>query len=116
MGISAQDTKSLPSSPRCVLNIEYFEFLLNNHPNRLHVNYILDGLRAGFDIGFLGSSVTTHPKNLRSAYQFQPLLAAAIAKEIDRGHTVGPFDHPRFKSPIAPLLEQLKKTMDHVAW
>ena len=107
MGTSARVTNSLPSTPRCVLNIEYFEFLLSAHPNRFHVNYILDGLRTGFDIGFLGSSLNTQPKNLRSAHQFRPLLAAAIAKELDRGHTVGPFDQPPFPithcSPIGAV-------------
>ena len=91
----------------CVVNIEKFELLLADHPNRYHVDYILDGLRNGFDIGFLGTSRETNPKNLRSATQFQPLLAQAVAKEVQRGHTAGPFSAPPFPithcSPIGAV-------------
>ena len=93
----------LPTAPRCVINIEFFEFLLNSHPNRAHVNYVLDGLRAGFDIGFLGSSVATHPKNLRSAKQLEHLLSEAVAKEVQRGHTAGSFPEPFLVLLMCPL-------------
>ena len=98
----------LPSNTYpCVVNVNRFEFLLKNHPNRIHVEYILDGLRNGFDIGFLGSSIATQPKNLRSATQLQPLLAQAVEKEVKRGHTAGPFTTPPFSithcSPIGAV-------------
>ena len=71
------------------------------------MEYILDGLRNGFDIGFLGSSVATQPKNLRSATQLRPLLSQAVAKEVKRGHTAGPFCSPPFQpthcSPIGAV-------------
>ena len=71
------------------------------------MNYVLDGLRNGFDIGFLGSSHTTFPKNLRSATQFLPRLANAVRKEVERGHTAGPFKSPPFPithcSPIGAV-------------
>ena len=68
------------------------------------MNYVLDGLRAGFDIGFLGSSVATHPKNLRSAKQFEHLLSEAVAKEVQRGHTAGPFPEPPFGTThVSPI-------------
>ena len=47
----------LPAAPRCVIDISYFEFLLRSHPNQGHVQYVLDGLRAGFDIVVILSSV-----------------------------------------------------------
>jgi hypothetical protein len=91
----------------CVVHIDYFEFLLQGHPNRCHVNYILDGLRNGFDIGFLGSSTATQPKNLRSAQQFKAMLSEAVSKEVQRGHTAGPFSSPPFPishcSPIGAV-------------
>ena len=81
--------------------------MLKFHPNRIHVNYILDGLRSGFDIGFLGVSTNTSPKNLRSASQFKHLLTEAVAKEVKRGHTAGPFPYPPFPithcSPIGAV-------------
>ena len=92
---------------RCVVNIDYFEFLLQGHPNRYHVNYILDGLRNGFDIGYLGTSIATQPKNLRSAQRFYALLKEAVVKEVQRGHTAGPFSSPPFPithcSPIGAV-------------
>ena len=97
----------LPSQSRCVINVNKLEFLLSKYPNRYHVNYVLDGLRNGFDIGFLGSSHTTFPKNLRSATQFLPRLANAVRKEVERGHTAGPFKSPPFPithcSPIGAV-------------
>ena len=97
----------LPQLPRCVINIDVFEFLLREHPNRIYVNYILQGLRNGFDIGYLGSSTETLPKNLRSAQQFSEQLATAVSKEVERGHTAGPFTAPPFPvshcSPIGAV-------------
>ena len=90
-----------------MINVNYFELLLRSHSDRILVNYILDGLRAGFDIGYLGSSVASQPKNLRSAFQHRHLLATAVDKEVQRGHTAGPFSHPPFPithcSPIGAV-------------
>ena len=73
-----------------------FENLLQSHPNRYLVNYIVDGLRNGFDIGFRGDVTPTLPKNLKSAYQNKEGVQQAINKEIERGHTAGPFPNPPF--------------------
>ena len=79
-----------------MINVELFETLLQSHPNRHLVNYIVNGLKNGFDIGYTGPSIASRPKNLKSADENKPLIQQAINKEISRGHTAGPFPHPPF--------------------
>ena len=70
-----------------MINVELFETLLQSHPNRHLVNYIVNGLKNGFDIGYTGPSIASRPKNLKSADENKPLIQQAINKEISRGHT-----------------------------
>ena len=86
----------LPAAKPCNINIELFEQLLESHPNRFLVNYIVDGLRNGFDIGFQGQPSASLPKNLKSAEENKCAIQQAIDKEIRRGHTAGPFPSPPF--------------------
>jgi hypothetical protein len=86
----------LPTSKPCNINIDLFEFLLESHPNRFLVDYIVDGLRNGFDIGFQGEATPSLPNNLKSADQNKEAIQQAIDKEIQRGHTAGPFPKPPF--------------------
>ena len=74
----------MPTFKPCNINIDLFENLLQSHPNRFLVNYIIDGLRNGFDIGFSGDATPTLPKNLKSAYQNKEGVQQAINKEILR--------------------------------
>ena len=73
-----------------------FEELLREHPDRRLVDYIVDGLRNGFDIGFSGQGTESRPRNLKSALQNKDAVQQAINKEITRGHTAGPFPDPPF--------------------
>ena len=57
---------------------------------------MIDGLRNGFDIGFQGDVTPTLPKNLKSASENKEAIQAAIDKELQRGHTAGPFPTPPF--------------------
>ena len=80
------------------------------HPDRRLVNYIVDGLKNGFDIGFIGETSVTRPKNLRSADQNKSLIQDAINKEISRGHTAGPFPDPPFpQTHCSPIGSAPKK-------
>ena len=56
------------------------------------------GFRHGFDIGFRGTftEVDSRPRNLRSARENVDGVSEAIAKELRRGHTSGPFPFPPF--------------------
>ena len=87
-----------------------FESLLKDHPDQHLVNYVVDGLRNGFDIGFKGSLTETTPKNNLSALQNKLGVSLAIAKEVSRGHTAGPFPEPPFeKFHCSPIGASIKK-------
>ena len=70
----------LPLKKNCVINIDKFEELLLDHPNRVLVDYIVFGLRHGFDTGFRGGPSNTRPKNLKSAYENKAAIQDAINK------------------------------------
>ena len=76
--------------------IDRFEFYLQYYPCQDLVHYVCEGLRGGFDIGFLGTVADSRPPNLRSAVENPEAVTAAIFKEVQRGHTSGPFAVPPF--------------------
>ena len=68
------------------------------------VNYVLTGLRTGFDIGYNGLLNPIRRRNNRSALDNARGVSEAIFKEVQRGHTAGPFSSPPFKiNHISPL-------------
>ena len=89
----------LPSNVSTPVNVERLEFYLSGHPDRNLVAYIINGFHFGFDIGFRGNISTTRPRNLLSARTNPDPVSQAIAKELVRGHTSGPFIVP----PIQPF-------------
>ena len=100
------------------VNIKLFSLLLCSHPNRILVQYVLQGLKYGFDIGFKGVSHITRPKNLLSATENEVELDNAILKEVTRGHTSGPFINPPFNnlhcSPIGAVVKKRQNLqVDH---
>ena len=108
--VPRQPFTPIPVHKPCIINVALFEKLLQPHPDRRLVNYIVSGLKNGFDIGFSGESSITRPKNLRSAVQNKPLLQEAIDKEISRGHTAGPFPSPPFpRTHCSPIGSAPKK-------
>ena len=86
------------------------EFLLDGF-NRNLVEFLLDGFTFGFSVGVLGGSVKGgKTKNNRSALQHHKGLGEAILKELNRGHTAGPFDIPPVKDfHSSPLGAEPKK-------
>ena len=72
------------------------ELYLRGHPQPHIVNYVLTGLRYGFDLGFNGILTPIHRKNNKSARDNPKEITQAIAKELTRGHTAGPFPYPPF--------------------
>ena len=86
------------------VNILSLDLFLREHPDQGLVNYVLTGLRAGFDIGYNGVLRPIFRKNNKSARDNPALVTQAIQKEISRGHTAGPFPHPPFPTcHISPL-------------
>ena len=84
--------------------------LLSSHPDQELVHYINDGFRDGFDIMYCGNISSTLPKNLKSAMQYEQKVTAAITKELQRGHTSGPFELSPFSithcSPLGAVEKQ----------
>lgn len=77
--------------------------LLRDFPVAATVAFLLRGFHFGFDIGFRGtfSDLNSRPRNLLSARANAAKVSAAVAKEVSRGHTSGPFCSPPFCTPIA---------------
>ncbi len=95
----AVEPNPLPKTIPITVNINAIRSLSSNFPNKELRNYILTGLSVGFKTGFCGPFTETSPNNLKSAVNNQEKVSNAIAKEIERKHTSGPFIHP----PISPL-------------
>ena len=72
--------------------------------------YILDGLEFGFKLGFKGEVKETRPRNLLSAIKNSEKVTEAVVKELDRGHTSGPFANPPIQqlhcSPIGAVMKK----------
>lgn len=88
----------LPLGVVSPINIEVLEHLLQDYPCPGTRNYLVSGFRHGFDIGFRGSFIVPNarPRNLMSARNNVNQVSEAIAKELSRGHTSGPFPFPPF--------------------
>ena len=80
------------------IRVDILEQFLRNYPCPGTRDYLLAGFRHGFDIGFRGTftEVDSRPRNLRSARENVEGVSEAIAKELRRGHTSGPFPFPPF--------------------
>ena len=86
------------------VNLENFAFLLHGYPDSALVHFVLDGFRNGFNIGFRGLINETPLRNNKSARDHPEAVSEAIAKEVNRGHTAGPFPVPPFPHcHISPL-------------
>ena len=86
------------------VNPDRLEALLVRYPNRNMADYLVKGFRFGFDIGYCGGINPGSSRNLKSAREHPHGVDLAIQKEIDRGHTVGPFHSPPFTNfHVLPL-------------
>ena len=86
----------LPTHPITPINVHKLSEYLVGHPDKGAVQFITDGLTHGFDIGYRGTYSSTRPRNLMSARNNAAAVSAAIRKELERGHTSGPFRGPPF--------------------
>ena len=73
-----------------------------DHPDRRFINFLLNGFSSGFRIGFEGLFSLGLSNNLLSARE-QDEVSAAILKELEIGHTSGPFVTPPFELHCLPL-------------
>ena len=92
------------------INVEEMRQLLVDHPDRNHVNYILDGYTYGFKIGNTRSPDPRPPcKNLREARRHETALRELINKEIALGHMLGPFKEPPLPNLVFSPLNLVPK-------
>ena len=84
----------LPVHITTPVNIPYFSELLVNHPDQKLVQYLVNGLTYGFDIGINKSPSPSRPRNHKSARDNPEGVTKAIEKELIAGHIAGPFGVP----------------------
>ena len=78
------------------------------------VNYLLSGFKQGFQIAYDGLDFPLITNNSPSARDNPEQVTAAIIKELERGHTAGPFVHPPSKNfRCSPLGAVPQKGMSH---
>ena len=96
-----------PKIPTSPVNVVVLYEFLKDHPDRNLVEFLVNGFVHGFSIGFKGVVTPGKFKNLKSASEERDGVATAILKELNRGHTMGPFERPPFApwhlSPIGEV-------------
>ncbi len=91
------------------INIPGLAQELQLYPDKARVHKVVQGLIHGFDLGFRGEFSETFPPNNASAKRHKELLNNSVNKEVERGHTAGPFCNPPFhRNHISPLGADIK--------
>lgn len=102
----AQDWEKIkkmhPSTP---VDVPALSAALSDHPNKCWVKYLITGLMQGFLAGLCCLPKVSHVcKNLRSALAEPSTVDELLAKEMRKGHLIGPFEGSPFSlfrvSPI----------------
>ena len=82
---------SLPVHVVSPINVLVLCKYLTGHPDQNFVNFLLDGFTNGFSVGYQGPLTAGQCRNLLSARSDPAAVTRAISKEVQRGHTAGPF-------------------------
>ena len=80
------------------LQLSQFQLELADYPDQAAADYILNGLRDGFRIGFkaLSVSLRSSSSNMRSALDHPSVIDAYLQNEVSCGRVAGPFSTPPF--------------------
>ena len=82
-----------PISAVTPLVAEQFAWELRFHPQRPQVDFVLDGIRHGFKLGFSPSQkLKSAKKNKPSVDQHASVIDAYLANEVSLGRVAGPFN------------------------
>ena len=93
------------------LNANNFLWELQSHPNNEFCDYIVSGIREGFDLGVKGNLVSFSSGNMKSANQHSDVVSKYIATETKAGRIKGPFKTPPFSTfRCSPIGVVPKKT------
>ena len=71
---------------------------LVGHPDQTFVQYLVSGLRHGFDLGYFGPDISRICRNLYSALNNPSAVDAYLTGEIQEGRIYGPFSAPPFQN------------------
>ena len=97
----------IPDVIRSPIHVHILRWFLRHYPIPELSQSIVQGFVHGFDVGFDGAISSTLPRNLLSARVAVQGVSEAIAKEVSRGHSAGPFSTPPFPifhcSPIGAV-------------
>ena len=88
---SPATTLKPPSTP---VNISHLSAELQHHPDQKFAADLLRDLQSGCNIGYSGPRSARITPNLQSAFLHPEAVSDALAKEVSRGHTAGPFQSP----------------------
>ena len=78
------------------MKVDTLKHYLRTHPNRQLINFIISGFTFGFRLGVYNANLVSSRRNNLSSYDHEDKVDEAILNELNRGHTVGPFDQPPF--------------------
>ena len=67
---------------------------LSNYPNKAFVRWLINNLRHGCAIGYVGPQFTYFANNLHSASQQPEIIDTTLKDECRAGRILGPFRHP----------------------
>ena len=100
-----------PVSAVTPLLVEQFAWELQLHPQQLQVEFVLDGIRHGFKLGFCPSQkLKSAKRNKPSATQHASVIDAYLENEVSLGRVVCPFDSPSLvTSKLVALVSFRKK-------
>ena len=78
------------------LDLQRWESMLENHPDRRYVNFILSGIKDGFRVGYHRPSeckpaLSSARKNMKSAEDNPQVVRDYLDSELRRGVVLGPF-------------------------
>ena len=114
---SINNFNPLPNSVVSPINVDRLRAFLTNHPDTNLANFLIDGFCNGFSIGYNGPFTPGQCRNLLSARSQPAAVSSAIAKEVNGGHTAGPFESSPFASLhfTVPHWELYRKKMVLIA-
>ena len=77
---------------------------MSSHPDKQFVEKLCRELREGARIGYTGPRMPRESRNLPSANKNPETIQTNLAKEVELGRTVGPFDKPPFPNfQVSPI-------------
>lgn len=77
------------------LILDRFAHELRSHPNKVHADYVLRGIKEGFRLGFHSSApLRSAKRNKRSAMANPTVIDTYLANELKLGRLAGPFPQP----------------------